>query len=141
LAATQNNDYVNEKKKSFLLLNQRKAKLFKARTLLLPTREDLLPSFSPAPLYSKFQRCFFQSTLLQTLGGVKGQLPIYTFTYHHKTPTIHSPFSGTCVRPLNMFHFSVVEYKFWLEKKKKRKSPRDITINTHTEEEKKFYLH
>jgi hypothetical protein len=123
LAATQNNDYVNEKKKSFLLLNQRKAKLFKARTLLLPTREDLLPSFSPAPLYSKFQRCFFQSTLLQTLGGVKGQLPIYTFTYHHKTPTIHSPFSGTCVRPLNIcFIFLWLNINSGWKKKKKEKA-------------------
>lgn len=134
MSATQNNDYVNEKK--ILLLNQRKAKLFRARTLLSsPGRQS-----SPPPSSS--------FSLLQSRGHSLWSTPAAPFSGPRTTcQPVHSLF----IVKLNLFsilwrlcqaiecllHLLRLNINFdW----KRKKSPPDITINTHTQRRKKIFF-
>lgn len=135
MSATQNNDYVNEKKKKILLLNQRKAKLFRARTLLSsPGRQS-----SPPP-------SFF--SLLKSSGHSLQSTHAASFSGPRTTcQPVHSLF----IVKLNLFSIlwrlcQAIErllHLLWLNInfgwKGKNSSP-DITINTHTQRQKKIFF-
>lgn len=78
-----------EKKKKSPAFNQRKAKLFRARTTPPPTGEDGSPPSSwSTTLFSVLGDIPSREQQLQSSSGVKGQLPVYTFTLYCKTQTI-----------------------------------------------------